>query len=274
MRNQSTVSDRSRPERARIKRHLARFARRRRPAGVTMLIYHRIGADTLDERDVSHTAFEQQMRLLRDHRVAHLDDALDSVGADDGHPTVVLTFDDGFADVATRALPILVDHQLPFTLYLSTAYVGGQMHWDGSTASAPGPALTWNQLDTLMASGLCTIGNHTHSHVRPELLNEHELDRCTKEIEARLGVTPRHFAYPWGVPVPRMERALRQRFRSAATGQIGRNHPGVDPMRLRRVPVRGSDPRPFFEAKLSSSLGPECAYDALVRGAKALGFRA
>jgi hypothetical protein len=125
-----------------------------------------------------------------------------------------------------------------------------------------------------MASGLSTIGNHTHTHARPERLDSYELDRCTKEIEARLGVTPGHFAYPWGVAVPHMEPALRHRFRSAATGHLGRTHPGDDLMRLRRVPVRGSDPLPFFEAKLSGSLLPERAYDLIVRSAKAVGLRA
>jgi hypothetical protein len=41
-------------------------------------------------------------------------------------------------------------------------------------------------------------------------------------------------------------------------------------MRLRRVPVRGSDPDAFFAAKLVGSLGAERAYAQVVATAKQL----
>jgi len=125
----------------------------------------------------------------------------------------------------------------------------------------------------MLDSGLCTIGNHTHHHVRPEALGEDDIDACTAAVEHRLGVTPEHFTYPWGVPVPHMEPALRARFRSASTGDLGRNLPGVDPVRLARVPVRQSDPDAFFAAKLVGDLGPERVYSGVVRLGKAVGLR-
>ena len=237
-------------------------------AGATLLIYHRIAGGTRDERDVGLDAFERQLDVLSTRRVTTLDTALDELAAGDASPKVVLTFDDGFADVHRTAWPLLEERRLPFTLYLATAYVGGRMHWDGSTASAPGPALTWAQLRDLQASGLCTIGNHTHAHVRPERLTTTELDRCTAAVEDHLGVTPTHFAYPWGVRVAALEPELRARFRSAATGELGRNLPGCDPLRLRRVPVRQTDPIDFFAAKLTGRLVPERAYAAIVGTAK------
>ena len=239
-----------------------------------MLIYHRVGGGTVDELDVTFEAFRRQMSMLATYRVLHLDDAVRELAAGDDRPKVVITFDDGFDDVHTRALPILADCGLPFTLYLATAFIDRLMLWDGSTAKTHGPALTWGQLEDLVASPLCTIGNHTHTHVRPEHLDQDELDLCTVEIEKRLGVTPHHFAYTWGIPVPHLESALRMRFRSAATGELGRNHPDTDPMRLRRIPVRGSDPLSFFNAKLSGNLVPERTYDFIVRTAKRGGLHA
>jgi hypothetical protein len=125
----------------------------------------------------------------------------------------------------------------------------------------------------MAGSGLCTIGNHTHRHVRPERLTTTDLDECTAAIEQRLDVTPRHFAYPWGIAVPAIAEALRARFRTACTGQLGRNAPAVDRIALRRVPVRQTDPLAFFDAKLQG-LGAERAYAAMVRAAKAVGARA
>jgi peptidoglycan/xylan/chitin deacetylase (PgdA/CDA1 family) len=186
----------------------------------------------------------------------------------------VLTFDDGFRDVYEHAWPRLRDAGLPMTLYLATAFIGGTMHWDGSTAKAAGPALTWEQIEAMAASRLVTVGAHTHSHVPPAGLTVDELDRCDAEIDFRLGSRPRHFAYPWGVPVPAMEPELRRRYRSSCTGRLGRNLPGADFARLRRVPVRRTDPIGFFRAKLGGSLGPERAYAGLVATAKRSGLRA
>jgi hypothetical protein len=71
-----------------------------------------------------------------------------------------------------------------------------------------------------------------------------------------------------------MEHELRARFTSAATGMLGRNLPGADPMRLRRVPVRRTDPIEFFRAKLTGNLWPERTYAAVVSVAKRAGARA
>ena len=261
--------------RRRLKQALALVARTQSASGATLLIYHRIGGGTADELDLPTASFERQLDLLASHDVVHLDAALDRLDADDTTPSVVLTFDDGFDDVFTNAWPMLRERRIPFTVYLASGFVGDTMVWEGSTAKGEaGRGMTWDQLGELVASGLCTIGNHTHGHVRPEVLTEAELDACTELVQQRLGITTDHFTYPWGIPVPAMDDALRTRFRSASTGELGRNLPATDRVRLQRVPVRQSDPPEFFARKLTGGLGPERAYAAAVRLAKTVGARA
>ena len=258
-----------------VKSVLAAGSRPRSPAtGATLLTYHRVGGGTADELDLATSEFTRQLDLLDGHDVLALDAALDRLDIGDDRPSVTLTFDDGFEEVYSAAWPLLRERSLPFTVYLASAFVDRPMVWEGSTArGARGSGMTWDQLGELVASGLCTIGNHTHRHVRPERLDEAELDDCTRAVERHLGVTPAHFTYPWGVRVPAMEPALRARFRSASTGELGRNLPGAHPLRLRRVPVRRTDPEAFFAAKLAGSLGPERAYAAMVRVGKTVGLR-
>lgn len=261
--------------RTEVKRGLARMGLRSSTEGATILIYHRVGGGSSDELDVSASAFAAQLAELVRQDVVCLDDALDALDRGDPSGRVVLTFDDGFRDVYHNAWPLLRDHELPFTVYLASAFVGGNMGWKGSTARDNGaPALTWDELGDMVESGLCTVGNHTHHHVSPESLTAEEIDTCSDEVQRRLGVEVRHFAYPWGRPVSHMEPALRKRFRSAATGRLGRNLPGCDPMALLRVPVRRTDPLSFYRAKLSGDLFPERAYQALVSTAKKAGARA
>lgn len=258
-----------------LKRALSRADRGDADAsGATLLIYHRVGGGTTNELDVEVATFERQLDLLAEHDVVSLDEALDRLEAGDARPSVVLTFDDGFADVYAHAWPLLRERRLPFTVYLATAYMGEEMKWEGATAKGtPGRGLSWDQIRRMQDSGLLTVGNHTHSHVRPETLTEADLDACTTAIYQRTGLRPRHFTYPWGIPVPAMEDALRARFRSASTGMVGRNLPGADFMRLRRVPVRRTDPEPFFAAKLAGDLLPERAYARIVDLAKVVRAR-
>lgn len=236
-----------------------------------MLIYHRIGGGTPDERDLPTAEFEAQVEELTRHRVVALDTALDELERGDDSPKVVLTFDDGFADVHTTAWPLLREAGLPFTLYVTTAYLDGTMHWPGSTSQHPGPALSWQQLEELAGSDLVTVGNHTHTHARPEELSAEELDTCSQLLEDRLGVIPQHYCFTWGVPVPRARALLAERFRSAATGLVGRNLGGQDLLDLHRIPVRGTDPIGFFRAKLRGGLGPEQNYERIVHVAKRMG---
>lgn len=261
--------------RGRTKRALA-LARGWRPArGLTLLTYHRVGGGSADELDTPVAAFAAQLDALREHAtVVSLDAGLDRLEAGDSSGTFVITFDDGFADVHDHAWPLLRERELPFTVYLAGGLIGSSMRWEGSqAASQDAPALGWDQLAEMVESGLCTPGNHTFTHVSPEDLGSDELDRCSDVIEARLGQRPNHFAYTWGVEVPAMRAALQARFRSVATGRIGRNRVGADPLALRRLPVRRSDPLSFFRAKLNDPLLAEPAYDVVVRAAKRLGAR-
>ena len=258
-----------------VKNVLAGLPQRAEATGATLLIYHRIGGGTADELDLSAQRFADQLDELAGHAVLSLDAALDRLDAHDPSPSVVLTFDDGFREVYTHAWPLMRERQVPFTIYLASGYVDAPMRWPGSTStSEPGHGLTWEQLGEMVDSGLCTLGNHTHRHTRPELVTPRDLDECSEAVQAHLGVRAGHFTYPWGIAVPALEPALRERFRSASTGELGRNLPSTNRWRLRRVPVRRTDPLPFFRAKLVGGLGPERAYATIVGAAKSVGARA
>ncbi len=51
-----------------------------------------------------------------------MDEVVRRIGRADARPFVALTFDDGYADAASHALPILERHAAPFTLYVTTGF--------------------------------------------------------------------------------------------------------------------------------------------------------
>lgn len=220
--------------------------------GPRILIYHQVGAGSGLEMDISVEALRRQIDWLERHgQVVDLEMALK--GLDDPHSNdrYVLTFDDGHAGVFEHAFPLLARRGLPFTLYLTTGPMeaGGSLHDDDRMR-----LLTWGQVEEMIGSGLVTIGAHTHDHLsmrhHDEVRLGEDLARCDRVLESRLGVRPRHFAYPWGHWSAIGDRLVRERYDSATLGGGRGIHPGDDPYRLHRVPVMASDGDLLFRRKM------------------------
>lgn len=138
---------------------------------------------------------------------------------------VALTFDDGFANFATEAAPLLREYGLPATLFVVTGHVGRDNRWGGR--GDPGvpvlPLLDWDDLGRLSEAGI-TLGAHTRTHPRLTRLDspmlEQELADAADEIERRLGEAPEGLAYPYGVVDDRVARATSARYRWACTTEL------------------------------------------------------
>lgn len=230
---------------------------RRRPGDAVVLLYHRVGAGDR-EIDLPAEVFDDQLAVMAAReRVVPLEEALSSGG-------VVLTFDDGFEDFHRHVLPRLVRHRVPALLYLATGLV--------ANGGPPEDRLTWTMLQEAVATGLVTVGAHTHGHVDLSRASEdearEEMRRSQELIEDRLGVACRHFAYPWAVGSPAADRVARRLFDTAALRAWRTNRPGrTDAYRLGRTPVLRSDGSFFFRAKVRGLLdGEALAYRLLRRG--------
>jgi peptidoglycan/xylan/chitin deacetylase (PgdA/CDA1 family) len=155
---------------------------------------------------------------------------------------VAITFDDGTADFVDNAVPILVRHRIPVTLYLTTAPVDeGRSFWDDGTV------LSWSALADACSTGLVDVGSHTHRHLLldredPDVVAD-DLDRSSDLIGEHVGVAPRHFAYPKALaPSDAADALVRARFSSAALAGGRTNGYGrTDPHRLARTPLTVRD---------------------------------
>src|SRR5260221_2722996 len=67
---------------------------------------------------------------------------------------VVLTFDDGFADFYTNALPVLQQCGSTATLYIATGFIGSTSRWLAREGEATRPMLTWDQVREIDACGI------------------------------------------------------------------------------------------------------------------------
>ncbi len=242
---------------------------RRPDAGIVVLIYHRVGGGSGLDVDLPVPVFEEQMAWLADSgRAISLAAAIDELRAPAGRqveattnvPTtkVVVTFDDGTADFADRAVPILEQYRIPVTIYVATAFIE-----EGIPFPDDGDPCSWAALHDVLATGLVNVGSHTDRHVLldrfPALEVEAELDRSIDLITDRLGTPPLDFAYPKALLGSRAaERAVRARFRSAAVAGTRPNLYGnTDLYRLARTPIQVSDHHRWFLHKAAGGMALE-----------------
>lgn len=114
----------------------------------------------------------------------------------------VITFDDGYADNFTNALPVLQKFNAPATVFVITGDVGGRnVVWHEAGEDLPADLLDWNKLAYLQRQGW-EIGSHAHQHIHLARYNEVEqqtvIEKSLIEIKNNLGIAPVSFAYPYG----------------------------------------------------------------------------
>jgi peptidoglycan/xylan/chitin deacetylase (PgdA/CDA1 family) len=122
---------------------------------LSILIYHRVPAqvDPLFPEGGDVESFDQQMGLLKDcFRVIPLADAVRGLRSG-GLPSraACVTFDDGYADNAEIALPILKKHAIPATFFISSGVLDGGRMWNDTVIElvrrAPGDTLDLGTLN-------------------------------------------------------------------------------------------------------------------------------
>jgi peptidoglycan/xylan/chitin deacetylase (PgdA/CDA1 family) len=207
-----------------------------------ILGYHRVGVFQRDHvPTVSPDAFERQLATLVRHRfrVLCLDEAVAALerGGPAPRRSVVLTFDDGYAEAHTVAWPMLRKFGFPAAVFVTPGEVG-----------LPGFA-TWDQI-LEMSRDAITIGSHTMHHSYLPLVSEdrlpEELIHSKAVIEERLGRPIRYLSYPIGGYTPQAQAVAKQAgYRAAFTTNRGVSR-AVDRYALRRIKATERDANPLL----------------------------
>ncbi len=249
-------------------RPLHGIRRSRSKLRLPILMYHSISAQDENRRagyygiTTSPGVFAAHMEYLKreGYRVIPLQNAVRRLTADPAGETttdreVVLTFDDGYQDFYSQALPILRSCGYPATVFLPAGFIGrdaqtlkGQKH------------LTWGEINELQKEGI-TFGSHTVNHPQlrgiPERKLQYEVKVSKKRIEDRIGRPVASFSYPFAFPeedrrfVDRLEGVLREAgYTHGVSTRIGTSHSADERYFLRRLPINDGDDPPLFRAKL------------------------
>ncbi len=177
------------------------------------------------------------------------------------HP-MILSFDDGYADMYTDALPALLAHHDRGVFYIITGMIGGRY-------------MTWDQVRTLQDEGM-QIASHTIHHVNigappAYTTTQDELQLSKQMLQYELGRPIQFFCYPTGEPFHHDTLAEQQLVLADlySDGYIGATldpfaydsaiQDAQTPYQLPRVRVSGGEPLATYKAILNDVL----SYDAL-----------
>ena len=221
---------------------------------VPILMYHYIsdppkGANDI-RRDLSLPGpdFELQLRHL-------VNEGYHSISMEDlimhmqqGTPLpekpIILTFDDGYKDAFTVAVPLLKKYGFTGTFFIFTQPIEKENR----------DYLSWQEVELMSAAGM-EIGSHSASHPdlreQPDDVLMSEIFDSKKEIESHIHKPVRSFCYPAntynsGV----IQKVQEANYWAAVTTQQGVEHTSDNRLLLRRIRVRGEAGLERFDAAL------------------------
>jgi peptidoglycan/xylan/chitin deacetylase (PgdA/CDA1 family) len=215
---------------ARVAAGLGPLCGHRSDGAFGILCYHRVADRVSGVERPTWSVTPRQLRsqlaglLARGYEAWPLSRLLEARRASETIPTraFAVTFDDGYENNYLHALPILKELKIPATIFIVTKFLDTDRPFPfddwGAAGSREVPASTWRPLSTcqcrkLLASGIISLGAHTHSHElfvgRVEAFRR-DLDACLDVLRERFGVTHPAFAFPWGVSSPDLIDALKQ----------------------------------------------------------------
>lgn len=266
-------------------------------SSVSILMYHRVASidfvdPVLDDWNVSPEVFERQIATLADFAeivpLASIESRL-SEERKTQKPLVALTFDDGYANFFTEAVPVLQQYNAPATVFVVTDSVGktGPLGFDAwskkhqeDVAEDVCRSMNWGEVEACLDSGVVTVGSHSHRHLKGTECSAQQLHdeaALSREVLAeRLGAeNATMYAYPYGCTrlgfvTPEYVGAVREQFSLAVCTDLGVATAESDSFLLPRIEAHALDDPGVIRAKATGTLAPYYLVERLRRKKRAI----
>jgi peptidoglycan/xylan/chitin deacetylase (PgdA/CDA1 family) len=227
---------------------------------IRVLLYHHVGPvrpGTYPTLTVTPSVFAEQMMWLRRHgyQSIRLSDWPDRLP----EKPLLITFDDGYADIVDHAFPILEENHFTATVFLVTSCIGGLNEWDRETSYSLLPLMTRPDIESWSQRGI-DFGSHSRTHpsliaVTDDILRA-EIEGSWEDLCRLLPHPACAFSYPYGDFNDAVAAVARKTYRFSFTIEGGNNTLSADRSRLRRAWVKPSDGKVGFPLRVIRGKNP------------------
>lgn len=168
---------------------------------VPVLMYHHIQPWEIAKRNeqtaltVDNGVFALQMQYLTEkgytfYFAEDLIAALREKKPLSGKP-IVITIDDGYNDIYQYAFPVIKQFSVKANLFIPTGLVGN--------TAGTNSYLSWDQITSMLGSGIVRANNHTWSHAAMGGKNDaYEISTAQTQLSSFASVTNTVFSFPFG----------------------------------------------------------------------------
>ncbi len=170
-----------------------------------VLVYHKVTHFELGGTWVSPARFERQIDSLLEAGFGFIGEEAFLERLDGkrklGGREILLTFDDGYDNFSSMAVPILERRRIPALIFLVTSFVGKENVWELPIPGRKFMHMDWDVVKDLAGRGF-SFGSHTCSHRDLTRLGIEDLRRelsISKEaIESGIGLQAKSLSFPFG----------------------------------------------------------------------------
>lgn len=232
---------------------------RRCARSVPILMYHRVSSFPGDGLSLPAEVFEAQMAYLASHgfhtiSLRQLHEHKTNRTALPRKP-VVLTFDDGYEDNFTNALPILLKYGMTAAVFVIGERIGKTNDWERLPGRPVSRLMNAAQIRAWREAGL-EVGSHTMSHPHLSNLADEDLTRELSEsktvLESLLGEPVHFLCYPYGDFNTRVhEKAINVSYKGAVAIYNGADIWSCDLYALPRLAITSNKQFRDFVLKVS-----------------------
>lgn len=163
-----------------------------------VVMYHDVKLMPLNNFDVTLKDFRKQLDWIKSagYETLTMDEFIDIVQSGKEFPkkSILITFDDGYADAYAYAVPELKKRNMKATFFISSWYLG--------KITKGYPYMKESEVKTLADDPLFSIGSHTVKHVHLDKTETEyqikELNKSKEDLEKLTGKAIRALSYPFG----------------------------------------------------------------------------
>ncbi|MEM9410735.1 MAG: polysaccharide deacetylase family protein [Planctomycetota bacterium] len=228
-----------------LRRWESHRAKQKRKVPVHILYYHLVTKEPASPWSISEVGFQRHIDWLQNNfDLVSLSEAQRRIRGGNDRPAVAITFDDGYSENCSFALPLLIERRIPVTYFVTTYHTTHNKPFPHDVEQGrPLPTNTIESLRALVNAGV-EIGGHTRTHIDlGKRLEESQLFdeviAATREMESMIDSTIHYFAFPYGQYInldPRVFKLLEDHgFSGVCSAYGGVNEVGCEAFHLQRI---------------------------------------